>query len=109
MTVLELCSCDGAPAQLPPTPLPAHPEVHQAGRSELFISWALSCPVLPQGRNASEQVKMLQRIEEHNAKQPLPQKIRVSVEIEKPREELFQLFSYGEVVSVLQLLLPVSS
>lgn len=53
-----------------------------------------------EGRNASEQVKMLQRIEEHNAKQPLPQKIRVSVEIEKPREELFQLFSYGEVVFV---------
>jgi ketohexokinase len=52
---------------------------------------------------------MLQRIEEHNAKQPLPQKVRVSVEIEKPREELFQLFSYGEVVSVLQLLLPISS
>lgn len=53
-----------------------------------------------EGRNASEQVKMLQRIEEHNAKQPLPQKVRVSVEIEKPREELFQLFSYGEVVFV---------
>ncbi|XP_021057955.1 ketohexokinase isoform X3 [Mus pahari] len=53
-----------------------------------------------EGRNASEQVKMLQRIEEHNAKQPLPQKVRVSVEVEKPREELFQLFSYGEVVFV---------
>lgn len=53
-----------------------------------------------EGRNASEQVKMLQRIEEHNATQPLPQKVRVSVEIEKPREELFQLFGYGEVVFV---------
>lgn len=53
-----------------------------------------------EGRNASEQVKMLQRVEEYNAKQPLPQKVRVSVEIEKPREELFQLFSYGEVVFV---------
>ncbi|XP_034369949.1 ketohexokinase isoform X3 [Arvicanthis niloticus] len=53
-----------------------------------------------EGRNASEQVKMLQRIEEYNAKQPVPQKVRVSVEIEKPREELFQLFSYGEVVFV---------
>jgi hypothetical protein len=42
---------------------------------------------------------MLRRIEEHNASQPPPQKIRVSVEIEKPREELYQLFSYGEVVS----------
>lgn len=53
-----------------------------------------------EGRNASEQVKMLQRIEEYNAKQPLLQKVRVSVEIEKPRKELFQLFSYGEVVFV---------
>jgi ketohexokinase len=53
-----------------------------------------------EGRNASEQVKMLRRIEEHNASQPPPQKIRVSVEIEKPREELYQLFSYGEVVFV---------
>ncbi|XP_052042199.1 ketohexokinase isoform X1 [Apodemus sylvaticus] len=53
-----------------------------------------------EGRNASEQVKMLQRIEEYNARQPLAQKVRVSVEIEKPREELFQLFSHGEVVFV---------
>lgn len=53
-----------------------------------------------EGRNASEQVKMLQRIEQYNATQPLQQKVRVSVEIEKPREELFQLFGYGEVVFV---------
>nr|XP_045005852.1 ketohexokinase isoform X4 [Jaculus jaculus] len=53
-----------------------------------------------EGRNAPEQVKMLKRIEQHNAKQPLQQKVRVSVEIEKPREELFQLFGYGEVVFV---------
>ncbi|XP_007653396.1 ketohexokinase isoform X3 [Cricetulus griseus] len=53
-----------------------------------------------EGRNASEQVKMLQRIEQFNSKQPLPQRVRVSVEIEKPREELFQLFGYGEVVFV---------
>ncbi|EHB14503.1 Ketohexokinase [Heterocephalus glaber] len=53
-----------------------------------------------EGRNASEQVKMLQRIEQHNAKLPLEQQIRVSVEIEKPREELFQLLGYGEVVFV---------
>ncbi|MBZ3879146.1 Ketohexokinase [Sciurus carolinensis] len=52
------------------------------------------------GRNVSEQVKMLQRIEQHNARQPSEQKIRVSVEIEKPREELFQLFGYGEMVFV---------
>nr|KAF6429530.1 ketohexokinase [Molossus molossus] len=53
-----------------------------------------------EGRNASEQVKMLQRIEQHNARQPPEQKIRVSVEVEKPREELFQLLGYGDVVSV---------
>uniref|UniRef100_A0A8C9QKW6 Ketohexokinase n=1 Tax=Spermophilus dauricus TaxID=99837 RepID=A0A8C9QKW6_SPEDA len=53
-----------------------------------------------EGRNVSEQVKMLQRIEHHNARQPPEQKIRVSVEIEKPREELFQLFGYGELVFV---------
>ncbi|GAB5569976.1 ketohexokinase isoform X5 [Prionailurus iriomotensis] len=50
-----------------------------------------------EGRNASEQVQMLQRIEQHNARQPPGQKIRVSVEVEKPREELFQLFGYGDV------------
>lgn len=106
MTVLELCFSSGIPAQLPPTPLPAHPEFLISGREEgTLSSQALSCPVLPQGRNASEQVKMLQRIEQYNAKQPLPQRVRVSVEIEKPREELFQLFGYGEVVSALQLLL----
>nr|KAF6429528.1 ketohexokinase [Molossus molossus] len=40
---------------------------------------------------------MLQRIEQHNARQPPEQKIRVSVEVEKPREELFQLLGYGDV------------
>lgn len=53
-----------------------------------------------EGRNASEQVKMLQRIERHNARQPPGQNIRVSVEVEKTREELFQLFGYGDVVFV---------
>ncbi|XP_019496202.1 PREDICTED: ketohexokinase isoform X7 [Hipposideros armiger] len=53
-----------------------------------------------EGRNASEQVKMLQRIEQHNARQPPGQNIQVSVEVEKPREELFQLFGYGDVVFV---------
>ncbi|XP_026969403.1 ketohexokinase isoform X5 [Sagmatias obliquidens] len=51
-----------------------------------------------EGRNASEQVKMLQRIEQHNARQPPEQKIQVSVEVEKPREELYQLLGYGDVV-----------
>lgn len=43
---------------------------------------------------------MLQRIEQHNARQPPESKIQVSVEVEKPREELYQLFGYGDVVSV---------
>lgn len=66
----------------------------------------LSCPAPLQGRNASEQVKMLQRIEQHNARQPPGQRVRVSVEVEKPREELFQLFGYGDVVSVPGRFLP---
>ncbi|XP_004627474.1 ketohexokinase isoform X1 [Octodon degus] len=53
-----------------------------------------------EGRNASEQVKMLQRVEQYNAKLPPEQQIRLSVEIEKPREELYQLFGYGDVVFV---------
>ncbi|KAG8522458.1 Ketohexokinase, partial [Galemys pyrenaicus] len=55
---------------------------------------------LLQGRNASEQVKMLQRIELHNAQQPPEHQIQVSVEVEKPREELFQLFGCGDLVFV---------
>ncbi|XP_020839539.1 ketohexokinase isoform X3 [Phascolarctos cinereus] len=53
-----------------------------------------------EGRNASEQVKMLQRIEQHNKKLPKEQQITISVEVEKPREELYQLFAYGDVVFV---------
>lgn len=53
-----------------------------------------------EGRNASEQVKMLQRIQQYNSQQPPGQRIRVSVEVEKTREELYQLFGYGDVVFV---------
>ncbi|XP_036604774.1 ketohexokinase isoform X2 [Trichosurus vulpecula] len=53
-----------------------------------------------EGRNASEQVKMLQRIEQHNKRLPREQQIKISVEVEKPREELYQLFTYGDVVFV---------
>ncbi|XP_068792676.1 ketohexokinase isoform X2 [Struthio camelus] len=53
-----------------------------------------------EGRNASEQVKMIQRVEEHNRAQPPAQRIRISVEVEKPREELYQLFGHGDVVFV---------
>ncbi|KAK2092205.1 hypothetical protein P7K49_028733 [Saguinus oedipus] len=61
----------------------------------VFSSWL---SLNHQGRNALEQVKMLQRIDTHNARQPPEQKIWVSVEVEKPREELFQLFGYGDVM-----------
>ncbi|XP_064364221.1 ketohexokinase [Dromaius novaehollandiae] len=53
-----------------------------------------------EGRNASEQVKMMRRVEEHNRAQPAAQRVRTSVEVEKPREELFQLFGHGDVVFV---------
>lgn len=76
------------------------------GQSGWALPSILSDPALLQGRNASEQVKMLQRIEQHNARQPPGQRIRVSVEVEKPREELFQLFGYGDVVSVPGSFLP---
>lgn len=91
------------PAQPPSVPLPTPPEFQQGGKNEpdQLGCAQLSCPVLPQGRNASEQVKMLQRIEQHNARQPPEKNIRVSVEVEKPRQELFQLFGYGDVVSLL--------
>ncbi|XP_062429123.1 ketohexokinase [Rhea pennata] len=53
-----------------------------------------------EGRNASEQVKMMRRVEEHNRAQPPAQRVRTSVEVEKPREEMFQLFGHGDVVFV---------
>lgn len=90
---LRMSSRSAALAPLPPPP------IVPAGRDEwarLVLSF-LPCPALLQGRNASEQVKMLQRIEQHNARQPPESKIQVSVEVEKPREELYQLFGYGDV------------
>lgn len=74
---------------------PCHPEPLLQQHLRLPLNW----PVPRQGRNAAEQVKMLQRIEQHNSRQPPGQGIRVSVEVEKTREELFQLFGYGDVVS----------
>ncbi|KAG6920711.1 ketohexokinase [Chelydra serpentina] len=51
-----------------------------------------------EGRNAKEQVKMIQRVEEHNRTCPAHQRVSTSVEVEKPREGLYQLFGYGDVV-----------
>ncbi|XP_054848079.1 ketohexokinase isoform X1 [Eublepharis macularius] len=53
-----------------------------------------------EGRNASEQVKMLQRVEEYNQTCSESQRVGTSVEVEKPRQELYQLFGYGDVVFV---------
>lgn len=51
-----------------------------------------------QGRNAEEQVQMIQQIATYNSALPSSQRITVSVEIEKTREPLYQLFPHGDVV-----------
>ncbi|XP_026205612.1 ketohexokinase isoform X3 [Anabas testudineus] len=53
-----------------------------------------------EGRNAEEQVKMIQQVEVYNSSLPQQQRITISVEIEKTREMLYQLFPYGDVVFV---------
>uniref|UniRef100_A0A3B4WND6 Ketohexokinase n=1 Tax=Seriola lalandi dorsalis TaxID=1841481 RepID=A0A3B4WND6_SERLL len=53
-----------------------------------------------EGRNAQEQVKMIQQVVMYNSTLPQQQKITVSVEIEKTREPLYQLFPHGDVVFV---------
>ncbi|XP_068450695.1 ketohexokinase [Clinocottus analis] len=53
-----------------------------------------------EGRNAAEQVKMVQRVETYNRSLPPPRRITVSVEVEKTREPLYQLFPHGDVVFV---------
>ncbi|XP_052386114.1 ketohexokinase-like isoform X2 [Carassius gibelio] len=53
-----------------------------------------------EGRNADEQVKMIERVREHNSKQQEKNRITISVEIEKTREPLYQLFPLGDLVFV---------
>ncbi|XP_014826101.1 PREDICTED: ketohexokinase isoform X3 [Poecilia mexicana] len=53
-----------------------------------------------EGRNAGEQVKMIQQVEKFNAQLPDRQRIGISVEIEKTREPLYELFPCGDVVFV---------
>ncbi|XP_053173060.1 ketohexokinase isoform X3 [Scomber japonicus] len=53
-----------------------------------------------EGRNAEQQVKMIQQVQIYNSRLPQQQRITVSVEIEKTREELYQLFAHGDVVFV---------
>ncbi|XP_057701049.1 ketohexokinase isoform X2 [Corythoichthys intestinalis] len=53
-----------------------------------------------EGRNADEQVKMITRVERYNQTVAPERMIVVSVEIEKPREKLYQLFDRADVVFV---------
>ncbi|XP_061075423.1 ketohexokinase isoform X3 [Conger conger] len=53
-----------------------------------------------EGRNAEEQVKMIQQVQHYNSTLPEGKRITISVEIEKTREPLYQLFPYGDVVFV---------
>ncbi|XP_053239893.1 ketohexokinase isoform X6 [Podarcis raffonei] len=50
-----------------------------------------------EGRNASEQVKMIQRVEAYNKTCPPSDRVTTSVEVEKTRPEIYQLFGYGDV------------
>lgn len=51
-----------------------------------------------QGRNADEQVQMMEQVEVFNTSVAPQHRITVSVEIEKAREPLYQLFPRGDVV-----------
>ncbi|KAM9717205.1 ketohexokinase isoform 4-T4 [Menidia menidia] len=53
-----------------------------------------------EGRNADEQVKMIQQVQMFNSRLLPSQRITISVEIEKTREPLYQLFPYGDVVFI---------
>lgn len=53
-----------------------------------------------EARNAEEQVKMIQQVVIYNSSLPQKQRITISVEIEKTRESLYQLFPLGDVVFV---------
>uniref|UniRef100_A0A3B4EAQ5 Carbohydrate kinase PfkB domain-containing protein n=1 Tax=Pygocentrus nattereri TaxID=42514 RepID=A0A3B4EAQ5_PYGNA len=53
-----------------------------------------------EGRNAAEQVKMIEKVREYNRKQEKSNQITISVEIEKTREPLYQLFPHGDLVFV---------
>ncbi|XP_059502514.1 ketohexokinase isoform X4 [Stegostoma tigrinum] len=53
-----------------------------------------------EGRNVSEQVAMIQQVEQYNATVSAEQRITTSVEIEKTREEIYQLFGHGDVVFI---------
>ncbi|XP_027560025.1 ketohexokinase [Neopelma chrysocephalum] len=51
-----------------------------------------------EARNAAEQEAMLERVERHNRAAAPGQRVRISVELEKPRQELLPLMGRGQVV-----------
>ncbi|XP_026855646.2 ketohexokinase isoform X2 [Electrophorus electricus] len=54
-----------------------------------------------EGRNAEEQIKMIEKVREYNSKQQREEnRITISVEIEKTREPLYQLFPCGDLVFI---------
>ncbi|XP_063767051.1 ketohexokinase isoform X3 [Eleginops maclovinus] len=53
-----------------------------------------------EGRNAEQQVQMIQQVEVFNSSLPPQERITLSVEIEKTREPLYQLFPHGDLVFV---------
>ncbi|NXJ86940.1 KHK Ketohexokinase, partial [Trogon melanurus] len=53
-----------------------------------------------EARNAAEQADMIRRVERHNESVPAAERVRISVEVEKPREELLRLMGLGHVVFI---------
>ncbi|KFO53828.1 Ketohexokinase, partial [Corvus brachyrhynchos] len=53
-----------------------------------------------EARNAAEQGAMLERVERHNRAAAPGRRVRISVELEKPREELLPLMGRGHVVFI---------
>ncbi|XP_031591159.1 ketohexokinase isoform X11 [Oreochromis aureus] len=84
------------PLELEPSFSPIHVTAEDFSKVDLhqfkWIHW--------EGRNAEEQVKMIQQVEQYNSMLPQQQKITISVEIEKTRKPLYQLFPHGDVVFV---------
>ncbi|XP_072714184.1 ketohexokinase isoform X2 [Ciconia boyciana] len=53
-----------------------------------------------EARNAAEQAAMMRRVERHNRARPPAERVRTSVEVEKPRAELLPLMGLGHVVFI---------
>ncbi|KAM4679025.1 ketohexokinase isoform 2-T2 [Amazona ochrocephala] len=53
-----------------------------------------------EARNAAEQAVMMQRVEQYNRARPPEDRVRTSVELEKPREEHLLLMGLGDVVFI---------